>query len=294
MIENSAQSRRWASAIAVSSTSTTPLTNLFAISKLSSPTRFAPSESAASDLTVTSTGSIRLQRGVKRARTFRLDANDLDAALEPGGYAGDKAAAAHRDEDRVELLKPQSLEVLLPLERDRPLARDRFDRIVRMDQERAAFRDIGVAALLGLGVGSPANHGFGAVSLDLRDLGGRGDLRHEDARADAELLSSVCDGRAVVAARSGRATGRGCGSSEKVVEGAARLERTGLLQAFELQRKRRRAGDRRGGLDERRATNVIADSRVSGTNFGRRYDGVRGQSWRSLHPWLGARHGAAV
>ena len=34
---------------------------------------------------------IRLQRGVKRARTFRLDADNLDAALKPGGHAGDQA-----------------------------------------------------------------------------------------------------------------------------------------------------------------------------------------------------------
>ena len=56
--------------------------------------------------------------------------------------------------------------------------------------------------------------------------------------------------------------------------------------AFELQRKRRRPLDWRGGLEERRATNMIADARMSGTNFGRRHNGVLGQSWRSLLPWL--------
>ena len=87
---------------------------------------------------------------MKRARTFRLDADDLDPALKPGGHAGDEPAAANRDENRVELLEPESFEVLLPLERNRPLARDRLDRIVRMDQESAALGDIGVAPLLRL------------------------------------------------------------------------------------------------------------------------------------------------
>src|ERR1700679_3817723 len=44
---------------------------------------------------------VSLQRGEKRARTFRLDADDLDPALKPGSHTGDKPAAAHRDEDRV-------------------------------------------------------------------------------------------------------------------------------------------------------------------------------------------------
>ena len=144
-----------------------------------------------------------------------------------------------------------------------------------MDQERAALGDIGVASLLRLGVGGAPNHGLGAVGLDLRDLSGRCDFRHEDARADPELPSGEGDGRAVIAARGGGATGRGCRSREKVVEGAARLERAGRLKAFELQRQRRRAVDRRGCLEERRATNVFADSRMSGANVGRRDDCVR-------------------
>ena len=64
-IETSAQRRRCASTIAASATSTTSLTNCSAISKLSSPTRFAPSESAAIDLTATSTGASASQRRVE-------------------------------------------------------------------------------------------------------------------------------------------------------------------------------------------------------------------------------------
>jgi hypothetical protein len=133
MTEKSAQTRRWASAIAVSLTRTTPLTNFRAISKLSLPTRFAPSESAASDFDGHVDRLVRLQRGVKRARTFRLDADDLDPTLKPSGHAGNKSAAANRDEDRIEPIEPESLEVLLPFEPHRALAGDCLDRIVRMD-----------------------------------------------------------------------------------------------------------------------------------------------------------------
>ena len=103
-------------------------------------------------------------------------------------------------------------------------------------QEGAALGDIRVAPLLGLGIGRTANHRFRAVSFDLRDLGGRGDFRHEDARADPELLGGESDGGAVIAARGGGATGRGCWSRKKIVEGAARFERTCRLQATTCRR----------------------------------------------------------
>src|SRR6202167_5474607 len=143
MIEWSAHSRRCASAMAASLTGTTPLTKILAISKSSLPTRLEP--------------------GVRRAQTFRLDADDLDAALKPGGPAADKAAAAPRNENRVELLKPEPFEVLLPLEGHRPLAGDRLHRVVRMNQEGAALGDIRVASLLSLGIGRAANHRFCAI-----------------------------------------------------------------------------------------------------------------------------------
>jgi hypothetical protein len=69
-----------------------------------------------------------------------------------------------------------------------------------MDQERAALRDIGVAPLLRLCVSRASDHRFRAIGLDFRNLGGGSDFRHEDARPDPELLSSVCDGGAVIAA----------------------------------------------------------------------------------------------
>src|SRR5580704_14839606 len=115
-----------------------------------------------------------------------------------------------------------------------------------MNQEGAALGGIRVASLLSLGIRRASDHRFRALSLDLRDLGGRSDFRHEDARADPELLGGESDGGAVIAARSGGAAGRGCGSSEKVMEGAARFERTRLLQAFELKRQRWRAVTRGG------------------------------------------------
>jgi hypothetical protein len=133
-------------------------------------------------------------------RTFRLDAHDLDAAPKPGGDARDEPAAADRDEDGVELVEASAFEVLLPLERNRPLARDRFDRIVRMDQERAALRGIGVAALLRHGIGRAADDSLGAIGLDLGDLRARRRFRHEDAGADSELASGEGDRGPVVPA----------------------------------------------------------------------------------------------
>ena len=204
------------------------------------------------------------QRGVKRARNLPTfaDADDLDPTLKPGSHACDQPAAAHRNEDRVELREPESFEVLLPFERRSTLSGNGLHCVVRMNQEGAALGDIRVAPLLGLGIGRTANHRFRAVSFDLRDLGGRRELRDKDARADSELPGGERDGGAMIAARGCRAACRGRWSREEIVKGAARLERTCRLQTFELERQRRRAWYRRGRLEQRRAADVAADTRM--------------------------------
>ena len=110
------------------------------MAKLSSPTRLAPSESAATEFTVTSTGSPGVEGRVERARALGLDADHLDPAGEPGGDAGDEAAAADRDEHRVERRQAEAGEVLLPFERDRAGARDRLGRVVGVDRRARRFR----------------------------------------------------------------------------------------------------------------------------------------------------------
>jgi len=211
-------------------------------------------------------GRAGLERVMERTRSFRLDADDPDPAGEPGREAGNQSAAADRDEHGIELRQDEPPKILLPFEGDRPRARDRLGRVIGMDQERPGFGDIGVAAFLRLRICGAADHRLRAIGPDLGDLRGRGNLRHEDARPDAELGRCVGDRRAVISARGGgAASGRGR-SGEKIVERPSRLERTRMLEALELQRNRRRAGDRRGSLDQRRAAHVRGDSVMGGAN----------------------------
>lgn len=70
------------------------------------------------------------------------------------------------------------------------------------------------------------------------------------------------------------------------MEGAPGLERSRRLKAFELQRKRRSPIDWRGGIEDGRAADMVADMPVGGSDRGRRDDGVQGQSGRWLLSWL--------
>ena len=84
------------------------------------------------------------------------------------------------------------------------------------------------------------------------------------------------DRRAVVAARSRGATDGRRGAGEEIVEGAARLERAGMLKALELKRQRRGAGDRGGGFKERRAPDVAGDPPVRRPDVVGRHGGRSG------------------
>ena len=152
--ETSAQSRRWASAIAVVRNQDDLAHELPGDVEIEFADALRAERVGGERLDRHVDRRVRLQRRVKRARTFRLDANDFDPAREPGGDSGDEPAAANRDENRVELSRAKPFEVLLPFQRHRALTRDRLDRIVRMDRQRAALGDVGVAALLRLGIGS--------------------------------------------------------------------------------------------------------------------------------------------
>ena len=65
--------------------------------------RLGASESAAMPPAGASTGRPAASAMLQRRRQPGLDADDLDAALVPGGDAADQAAAADRDQQRVEV-----------------------------------------------------------------------------------------------------------------------------------------------------------------------------------------------
>ena len=81
----------------------------------------------------------RERRGERR-RALGLDADHLDAMVEPGGDPRDQPAAADGDEHGVERGQAESGEILLPFEPDRALAGDRFRRVIGVDFERAGWR----------------------------------------------------------------------------------------------------------------------------------------------------------
>ena len=64
---------------------------------------------------------------------------------------------------------------------------------------------------------------------------GERDGRHEDARGLAGLHRGVGDGDAVIAAGCGDDADCGDGAGQEVGDGAARLERAGVLEELELE-----------------------------------------------------------
>ena len=108
-------------------------------------------------------------------------ADDADAAGVPGGDAADQPAAADRHQQRVDLRR-----VGLDLEPDRALAEQRLRLVVGVHRERAGSRDERLAGGERVGIDLAADHQLGAVAADALELGRRGDLGHEDRRAQAE------------------------------------------------------------------------------------------------------------
>ena len=177
-----------------------------------------------------------MQRGAG-ARLHR-DHLRATAAAAPGGDAADQAAAAHRDQQRVEIGA-----LLRPLERDRALAGEDLVLVVGMHDERAAPGGEGLAGGEGLCVALAGQVQRGAQRAQPGLLGSRRGGRNEDVRGQAEVGRRQRDRDAVVAARRGdhagaaQLGGRGWffHGREDAVEGAAGLEGARALQAFELQ-----------------------------------------------------------
>ena len=107
--------------------------------------------------------------------------------------------------------------------------------VERVHGKRARLSDIGLARRQRLGVDLAPDRQVGAVAADARDLGRRGDFRHEDAYLVAELPCRVGHRRAVIAA------GRGCNAGgrnlahQQIGESAARLEGARVLRQLELE-----------------------------------------------------------
>jgi hypothetical protein len=161
----------------------------------------------------------------------------------------------------------------LEFEPDGSLSGERLDLVVGMNAERACFRLECLARRQRIGV-------TGAADLERRPERGDGgllrwarDLRNEDRGRMTELAGGKGDGRAVVAAR-------GCGHARfghrprhEVRERAARLEAAGMLQQFELQRKRSpiEAKVRKIDIEHRCATDMRPDRMVGRSDLFARY-----------------------
>ena len=198
---------------------------------------------------------------LQRRRQPGLDADHLDAALVPGGDAADQAAAADRDQQRIEVGR-----LLLELEADAARAQHGLDLVEGVHGQRARLGDIGLARRQRLGVDLAADGQVGAVAADARDLGRRGDLRHEDARLVAEPHGRVGHRRAVIAAgRRGDAGGRHL-AQQQIGERPARLEGARVLRELELQDRREAREPEVLGrdLEHGRAADVRADALVGG------------------------------
>src|SRR5581483_8598104 len=98
--------------------------------------------------------------------------------------------------------------------------------------------DVGLAGGQRLGIELAADDEVGAAAADARDLGGGGDLRHEDARPVPQLARRIGHRRAVIAARGGRDSRRRHPAAEQIGEGAAHLERARMLGELELEGER--------------------------------------------------------
>jgi hypothetical protein len=81
-----------------------------------------------------------LHRGMKRVAGFRLDADDLHVRLIPGRDAADQAAAAHRNQQRIDARR-----LILKFAGQRALAFQCWHRVIGVDAHRTCFGDIGFA-----------------------------------------------------------------------------------------------------------------------------------------------------
>ena len=166
--------------------------------------RAAPSESAATPRTSTGTGSPASRAACRQRLVAGSTLTTAHAPGEPGGLPADEAAAARRDDDRVERAG-----LLLQLAAHRALAGDDVGVVVGVHQQRAGLALRGSARGLGVVVVALDDVHVGAERGDAVALHRRAGGRHEDLGPVTEARGDVGDGGAVVTAGGGDEAGGG-------------------------------------------------------------------------------------
>ena len=128
-----------------------------------------------------------------------LDADHLDAGLQRlggGGDAGNQAAAADRDHQRVEVGR-----ILQHFQRDGPRPGHHRDIVERMDEDIAVVRF--QLPRMGIGIVEPLamQHDMGAMAFGLGDFDHRRRHRHDDRHRNAEPAAMIGDRLGMVAGR---------------------------------------------------------------------------------------------
>jgi hypothetical protein len=205
-----------------------------------------------------------------------LDRDDPDPAAKPGGETSDQSSAADRDQQRVDVGQ-----VGVDLAADGALSEQGFGLVERMHGKRTAFPAERFARRQRVGIALARNHQLGRVAPDTFDLRRRSDAGQEDGRGNAEPHRGVGHRHAVIAA--GRRNHAACRnrSRQQVGEGAARLERARMLQAFEFQRHRprREAEILHVDLDDRRIADMRPDQALGFGDALRRDRSVKRHCW---------------
>ena len=143
------------------------------------------------------------ERLVHRVRLERLDADDAHVGqhrLDVAGDAGDQPAAADRHEHRVQRV---ALAVAHDLVADRALPGDDQRIVERVDEGQPGLGDQRVAVRLRVRVAVADEHDLGAERPHRVHLDRRRRLRHDDDRAQPELLRREGDALGVVAGAGG-------------------------------------------------------------------------------------------
>jgi hypothetical protein len=162
----------------------------------------------------------------------RLDRDDADGGVQGRDHAGDQAAAADRDEHRVEAGR----DLVEQFQAEGAVAGHHARVVVGVAEQRARRGGVDRGRRERLGVLVADLDDPGAQLAQLGDLDGGSGHRHEDLGGDAQLAGRVRRREARVSAGgrddAGRRQRR---SGQDLVDHAAGLERAGVLGLLELE-----------------------------------------------------------